>query len=244
MSDTFLWERVQRAQPAANDFSREQHHEPPRRPGSPYPQAAVDPATPANPEDVARVLGLPVRLLTPEAIGAISALEAELAHLREAVDRHRHREAWLERQGDRDPVAPALNRRAFLRELDGWLLARRPGCLMLLHGGGVERLRLVHGVAAGEGALRHLAANILGALRSTDVVGLLGGSDFAILMPGADETAARLKLAEICARINGPPFTWMGQPVTLATLVGVHALAEGEGGEEALAAADRARRGL
>lgn len=231
-----------------NELAREQdphrHHHPPPHPHPPY--ASEEPAGQHSVADVASVLGLPEGVLTPAVVEAVVGLLGELDRLRWRDEHHERRVVLLEGLADHHSVVPALNRRAFVRELDLFLAGGEAhGALAMIHVGGVERLRLVHGLAAGEGALRHVCANLLGALRRSDAVGLLGGSDFAVLLPATDGAAARAKLAEVIARINAQPFTWLGQPMVFDISLGVHALAAGEeGGEAALAAADRARRGL
>lgn len=197
--------------------------------------------------DAASILGIPEHLLGPALVDALSGLLAEIDLLRNRNEQHERREASLEQQADRDPVVPALNRRAFIRELDSFLRGggdHVTGTLAVLHVGGLERLGLLQGMAAVEGGLRHIAAHVVGTVRRTDVIALLGGNAFAVLMPGADSEDARSKLAEVIDRINSQPFTWLGQAVAFELRPGFHTLTPGEGGETALAAADRARRGL
>lgn len=195
--------------------------------------------------DVALVLGLSAGALTPEVLAAVEPILAEMDLLRGQVEQLRRQQAFLERAADRHAVAPCLNRRAFVREVESFMQGGgTEAALAVVHAGGIERLSQLHGLAAGEGALRHACAGILAALRSSDVVGCLGGGAFGILFTAAAPSAAAGKLAEICRRINEQPFTWLGQPVPLSLQTGLHAPQPGEGAEQALAAADRARRGL
>lgn len=203
-----------------------------------------DKKSPHSIADVASVLGLAAEQLGPEALSAMAPLLSELERLRGKVEQFERRQAWLEQQSDRHSVVPCLSRRAFMRELDGHLAGGGRGVSALLQVAGVEALRQLHGLAAGEGALRHLCANIIGTLRSTDLVGCLGGSDFAILLPGADREHAQRKMAEIVARLGDPPYIWLGQRIPLQPAWGLHVLADDDGAEQAIAAADRQRRGL
>lgn len=214
------------------------HHAPPHFEPPPEPTSHDD-------VDVASILGLPVEALTTEVMDVLSGLIGEMERLRWQEEQHRHREAYLEQLSDRHTIVPALNRRAFMRELNGVLTGQDvPGTLAIMHVGGMERLRHLYGLAAGEGGLRHVCAHLLGALRKSDLAGLLGGSDFAVLLPGTEATVAHEKVAEIAGRINEHPFTWLGQPVIFDIHSGFHELKPGEDAETALAAADRARRGL
>ena len=212
------------------------------------PHAYEAPARPkphAEAADVASVLGLPAEAVTPQLLAAVVPLLAEIDRLHWVAEQAEHRARWLERQSDRHSVVPCLTRRAFVRELDSFLAGGdASGTLGLIQVAGVEALRQVHGLAAGEGALRHAGAVVLGALRATDMVGCLGGADFAILLPGTPEDPARIKLESICQRIAEPSYTWMDVRVPLRPFLGLHALNPSDGAEGAIAAADRQRRGL
>ena len=214
------------------------------RPHPPYP-ANEPPTTKHTVADVASILGLPDAAVTPAVLKAVTGLLSELDRLRWLDSQHRRRQAFLEGLGDRDAVVPTLNRRGFLRELEALLsTGHGSGTLVVLHVGGIEHLRQVQGCAAGDGALRHVSAHLVGALRSSDPVGLMGGSDFALLLSGTELDAAREKVREIMERINQQPFYWQGDVLSFALFSGYHVLQPGEGAEAAVAAADRARRGL
>ena len=72
----------------------------------------------------------------------------------------------------------------------------------------------------------------------------MGGSDFALLLSGTELNAARDKVRDIMERINQQPFYWLGDVHSFALFSGYHVLQPGENAESAVAAADRARRGL
>lgn len=239
MGEDYRTERVLRTN-ATQELGREGH----RRH---LPQHAYEPPgkpVPHTTTDATSVLGLPAEAVTPEVLQALLPLLSELERLRWKEQQSDRRQAWLEQQSDRHSVVPCLTRRAFMRETDAYLSGGGEGVVALVQIAGVEALRQLHGLAAGEGALRHVCANIIGALRATDVVGCLGGSDFAILLPGSDVAHARIKLDEILNRMADPPFFWLGQRIPLQPAVGLHGLNPGEGAEQAVAAADRQRRGI
>jgi GGDEF domain-containing protein len=225
--------------PSGHDGAARRHLPPHAYEGQPRP--------PHHPPavDVASMLGLPVDAVTPALLAAVAPLLGELDRLRWTAEQAEHRAHWLEQQSDRHSVVPCLNRRAFMRELDTFLVGGDClGTVAVVHVDGVEGLCRLFGLAAGEGAMRHIAATILGALRSSDVVGCLSGSDFALLLPGTSAEQARAKLDSICQRMVEPPFTWMGNEVALQPECGMHALGVGDSAESAIAAADLARRGL
>jgi GGDEF domain-containing protein len=228
-----------------NELAQQHDHSAPRR-HQPHPHAYPHhEAPPPNAEDVASLLGLPAEQVTADLLARLGPVLAERDELRQRLHHGSRRLELLGHQAERDCVVPAMNRRAFIREVEAF--AAQPGArgvVVVLHVGGVEALRLVHGLAAGEGVLRHVCAAALSHLRSTDHIALLGGSDFGLLMPDCSEPDARQRLGEMCRAVNDPRFGWMGQPQLLVTLYGIHALAPGDSGEHAVAAADARRRGV
>ncbi len=219
-------------------------HSPGHHPHSPYPQNEP-PQTQHSVADVASILGLPDAAITPAVLKAVTGLLSEADRLRWMESQNRRRQAYLEGLADRDVMVPALNRRGFIRELETLLsTGHGSGTLVLLHVAGIEHLRQIQGLAAGDGALRHVTAHLVGSLRTSDPVGLMGGSDFALLLSGTELTAARDKVRDIMERINRQPFYWQGDVHSFALFSGYHVLQPGENAESAVAAADRARRGL
>jgi GGDEF domain-containing protein len=225
-----------------NEFARERDHHPGGHRHSPYPDNP--PPVECEVADVASILGLPDQAVTPAALAAITGLLAELDRLRQEHDRLVGRIDHLERLADHDPVVPALNRRGFMRELDQHLAAGSiGGTLALLYVAGIESMAETHGQTCADAALRHVCDHLVGALRTTDPLGLIGGSSFAMLLisTGLDDT--RGKMRAVMERINQRSFVWQGQPIRFAMFTGYHTLIPDEDGETALAAADHARRG-
>lgn len=198
--------------------------------------------------DVASILGLPESVVTPDVLAAVTGLLAELDRLRWLDAYSARRLAELEGQAFHDPVAVRmLSRRGFMHGLAAFLrTGDGRGTLVVLHVAGIEALSQADGLAAGDEAIRHVASHLLNDLRASDVVGLLGGGDFAILMAGTELALSRRKIRQVMGLINAPPFTWAGKPHPFAMFAGYHVLAGAEeiGAEAALAAADRARRGF
>lgn len=98
-----------------------------------------------------------------------------------------------------DSLTEALTRRAFKQEADQLIsLALRHqhdiACIVL----DVDHFKSVndtHGHAAGDEVLKNVAATCKGALRAGDLLGRLGGEEFAILLPHVDREGA-LAVAE------------------------------------------------
>lgn len=196
--------------------------------------------------DVASVMGIPADHLTPSIQAAIVDLMAEIDHARAELDRHQSHEKRLDDLAHRHFLAPVLNRRGLMRELAKLLShmaqADLACSLVFIHLGGLERLRVLHGLAADDAAQRHVASAITGAVRQTDIVAGLDSGDFCLVLTLADHAAAETKAEEVAAAINHPPFQWDGQEFPFFVDLGIHDLGADEDGERALLAADHDRR--
>jgi diguanylate cyclase (GGDEF)-like protein len=102
-------------------------------------------------------------------------------------------EAELARLAATDPLTGALNRRGFLERATAAIAqARRAGqplAVMMLD---LDRFKAIndgHGHHAGDSVLREFVAALAPGLRAGDVVGRLGGEEFAVLL--ADNTAGQ-----------------------------------------------------
>ncbi|CCG40251.1 GGDEF domain-containing protein [Magnetospirillum molischianum] len=212
-------------------------------PHSPYPPPEP-PRTEHSTTDVASILGLPDSVVTPAVMTAITGLLGELDRLRWAESLARRRLTHLETLADQDSLVPIPNRRGFMRTVETLMASgAADGTLVVLHVSGIEQIRQQDGMAAGEAALRHICANLVGALRTTDPRGLLGGSDFGLVLVSTGLAVARTKVREMMEQINLLPFVWQGRSHSFAMFSGYHILQAGENAEMAVAAADRARRG-
>lgn len=212
------------------------------RPAAARPNAAARPARAAV--DVATIMGVPEAELTPKVRAALDRLLAEVQSLREDLERSRRRVAYLEKLADRDPLAPVLNRRAFVRELTRMIaFAERyatSGSVVYLDIDGMKRINDAHGHGAGDAALKHVAEVLLRDVRSSDIVGRLGGDEFGIILAQADGRAAAAKATSLARAIEGEPISWQGATLELGVSYGSYTFAGGEDVDEALGAADRA----
>lgn len=108
------------------------------------------------------------------------------------VSQRKAREADLLRQANTDPMTGVLNRRAFQDRIDQFRdnTPDRPATLALFDLDHFKQVNDGHGHDAGDAALLHFAEVLRASLRVEDVIGRLGGEEFAVLFPGLSTTAA------------------------------------------------------
>jgi len=130
-----------------------------------------------------------------------------------------------------DPLTGLKNR----RELDRYIARHRQG-------GGDAPVSLVYldldhfkglndslGHAAGDAALRHVAALLNGLVRDRDLAVRIGGEEFAIWMPDTPLAHAVDAAERIRAGIASTTWRWNGQPYPLAASCGVAGMPESVG---------------
>jgi len=217
----------------------------PARPAAGRPglsEAAADAG--AAPTDSAAILGIPDAELTPKVYAALERLKSEVQTLRVDLERARRRSHHLEALADQDALTPALNRRAFIRELSRMLaFAERyqaPSSLVYFDVNELKRINDGLGHSAGDAALRHVATVLLENVRSFDVVGRLGGDEFAVLLAQVDSAGAHAKARTLAEAIEARPAAWNGFDIDVKIAFGVHTFSGAEPVDDALHAADRA----
>lgn len=103
----------------------------------------------------------------------------------------------------RDPLTGLLNRRGFAEraavELGRAVRAGRPVTIAFLDVDRFKQLNDSAGHAAGDDLLRALAGRAAGLLRGSDLIGRMGGDEFAILLPETDGRVA----PSIIERLHG-----------------------------------------
>ncbi|WP_052700894.1 GGDEF domain-containing protein [Loktanella sp. S4079] len=128
------------------------------------------------------------------------------------LNRQRH-EATL--MAAKDPLTGLLNRRAFLDHLS----IQAPGVLFLIDLDHFKSVNDNYGHPAGDQLLCAMADVMLGLVRSTDLVGRLGGEEFAVFVPGLSMVDAQA-LGERLAQGVQNDDTFPQQPVTVTASVG------------------------
>ena len=194
--------------------------------------------------DSAGFLGIDQAELTASVRAALAALLGEIDELRTEVGRLKARLHEAEDLADRDALTPALNRRAFMRELKRVAtFARRYGSaasLIYFDLDGFKAVNDRYGHAAGDQALQAVAQRLAAQVRESDVVGRLGGDEFGVILAQADPVAAHAKAAALAAAIAAAPVNcgeWLA-PVKVS--YGVRQIDPDADPEQTLAEADAA----
>jgi diguanylate cyclase (GGDEF)-like protein len=196
------------------------------------------------PADAAAFLGLTEVDLTPAVQAAVTTLLAEVDDLRTEVGRLKSRLSEMEGLADRDVLTPALNRRAFVRELRRVAtFARRYGSkasLVYFDLDGFKSVNDRFGHAAGDAALQAVAQRLMENVRDSDVVGRMGGDEFAVALVQADHETATAKAASLAKVIEAAPVSLGEWSAPLHISFGVREIDPDADPEVVLAEADAA----
>ncbi|MDO9244417.1 MAG: sensor domain-containing diguanylate cyclase, partial [Rhodocyclaceae bacterium] len=138
----------------------------------------------------------------------------------------------LRAQAQVDYLTGLANRRHFIQqgevELARTLRFGRPLSLLMLDIDNFKAINDIHGHRAGDAALQMLAAHCRDALREIDIIGRIGGEEFAIILPETDGAGASLvaeRLRESIARQTLT--TEKGATLGMTVSIGIATLAGG-----------------
>jgi diguanylate cyclase (GGDEF)-like protein len=194
--------------------------------------------------DKAAFLGLAETDLTPPVRYAVQTLLTEIDDLRGEVGRLKARLVEVEGLADRDPLTPLLNRRALVRELGRIrTFAARYGSPASLIYFDLDGFKLVNdrfGHAAGDAALQTVAERLSAQVRESDIVGRMGGDEFAVILVQADRAAAEAKGQALARAIEAQPITFGDWSAPLHLSFGVAEITPDLEPEAIVAAADAA----
>jgi diguanylate cyclase (GGDEF)-like protein len=198
----------------------------------------------AQPLDSAEFLGVPEPELTPAVKAAVQTLITEIDDLRAEVGRLKARLAETEELADRDALTPLLNRRALIRELGRIrTFAQRYGAPASLVYFDLDDLKGVNdrfGHAAGDAVLKAVAERLVANVRESDLVGRMGGDEFAVILVQADQPTAEAKAASLSRAIERDPLQFGDWTAPIHLSFGVREITQDLEPEAIVAAADAA----
>ncbi len=155
------------------------------------------------------------------------------------VSRMRHemeslavREAQMRRLATTDALTGLANRRHFFALAEAELArARRHGTPIGLIMGDIDHFKSIndtHGHPAGDAVLAAVARALATEARPNDVVGRLGGEEFAVLLPGADLPSTLAVGERLRAAIEALPVAQAGRAIPVTISLGCTARAAHE----------------
>jgi diguanylate cyclase (GGDEF)-like protein len=128
---------------------------------------------------------------------------------------------------EHDALTLLANGRAFLdhyrRALEHAVRYREPLALLLID---LDELKAINdslGHPFGDAALRHVADVLRECKRDDDMAARWGGDEFALLLRGADDDAARRQADSILARLRAQPLRAMGVERSISVTIGIAA---------------------
>jgi len=153
---------------------------------------------------------------------AVPILYILLSKLRELAIAHE----LLRRHAATDSLTDLLNRGAFTREVEEALADARfaengmRGSLLVVDADNFKAINDTFGHEQGDAALRLIARSIRSVLRSADLVGRIGGEEFAVYLPGTSQLIAEAVAERLRQAVCGVAFAPEGKPHRLTVSVG------------------------
>lgn len=149
--------------------------------------------------------------------------------------------AQLQRAVIHDPLTQLYNRAGFI-DLASRMISRQPGdqfvTMLMIDIDHFKQINDTHGHAAGDTVLRAIATHLLQALRSDDVIGRVGGEEFAVaLNPGRQ---GLIVAQRICSSVRQLPIAIGDVRLSVTISVGVATVRADTALGAALALADKA----
>lgn len=194
--------------------------------------------------DSAEFLGVPEPELTPAVKTALTTLISEIDDLRGEVARLKSKLTEVEGLADRDALTPVLNRRAFIRELGRVkTFAQRygsPAAVVYLDLDDLKAINDRFGHAAGDAALRGVADRLLANVRESDIVGRMGGDEFALILVQADAATAAAKAESLVRAMSREPLQFGEWSAPIRLSYGVREITADTDSEALVADADAA----
>jgi diguanylate cyclase (GGDEF)-like protein len=210
-----------------------------RRADIAQPEQLVDPALRA-----AELFGIPETQLTPQVRTALNVMISEIDSLRLDVEQLKLSLAEAEASADHDTLAPVYNRRAFVREAQRILaLVKRhelEASIIYFDLNNFKAINDAHGHPAGDAVIRAIGELLIRQTRQTDIVGRIGGDEFAVVLTHIDEAAAAQKAESLVATLCTEKVLHNGVPLYISAAYGVTQLGLMDTAEKALARADEA----
>jgi diguanylate cyclase (GGDEF)-like protein len=191
-----------------------------------------------------KLAGIAESELTPQGRETLRRVLAESEGMRRELEEARTRIVQLERLADEDALTAIANRRAFIRELSRMIaFTRRYGSassVVYFDVDGLKQINDTHGHPAGDAALRHVAGILCKNVRSSDLVGRLGGDEFGVILAQTNQEQATAKAVTLAQEIGKRSLRWGKVKITVSAAYGVYTFSGSDDPQVAIEAADKA----
>lgn len=160
------------------------------------------------------------------------SLGARLDEQHQALDTLRRENKALDRYNRLDPLTGLANRRWLRNRLDEQMtLASEQGqglALLFIDLDHFKRLNDRHGHAVGDSVLVHFAAALRELIREGDLAGRYGGEEFMVLLPGEEDSGARVVANRLLRLLETQPMgEAAGEPLFVSASIGIASLENG-----------------
>ena len=159
---------------------------------------------------------------TDESIRKVEEAKQQLEH---EIAERRELEAQLRRMATTDGLTGALNRAGFLAlgqsEMERVPPPGRGLALLMLD---IDHFKLIndhHGHAGGDVALKHLVTLLATRIRRSDLLGRLGGEEFAIVLPGISPEEAGRMAERLVVRVAESPVMYRDELIGMTVSIGL-----------------------
>lgn len=148
-------------------------------------------------------------LMPASPLREITAVQAALRALHELLRHKEQTRKTLERMAEHDDLTGLLNRRKFMEraaaELNRDHRNHRPVSVAMADIDFFKSINDTYGHTTGDQVLKAFAGVLKKDLRESDLVGRIGGEEFAFLLPEADPVAAKQLLERIRSAVQSNP---------------------------------------
>ncbi len=174
-----------------------------------------------------------------------AATQAESARLKAEIARRIALEQDLRILASTDALTGLVNRRAFMERFSHELArSQRHGpapTLLILDIDHFKKINDLHGHPSGDAVLAHLAQLLKASLRNVDIVGRIGGEEFAVVLVETNAAMAEPVIDRLLERIRETTVTLSdGQPLQFTASIGSTEILWGDTIDTAIQRADEA----
>jgi diguanylate cyclase len=172
-------------------------------------------------DDAGRFRAIAVDILLPSVL-AVPMLLFLTIKLRDLAIAHHE----LSVVASTDSLTGVLNRGAFTALVDGYLAElrrterRNDGALLVVDADNFKAINDSFGHDIGDEALRIIAGSIRSILRSTDLIGRIGGEEFGIFLPGSPPSLSAAVAERVRLSVSTAEFRPNGEQQQLSVSVG------------------------